>query len=203
MIRVVVLGIDPGVRQTGIAALKIGPACQLLRSAVFTGGPLELGAELRRWHSPDWVYTLVAVEDQRYVQRGQTAVRRTNFAASGVRDAQWAAVGAASALSLPVVLVQPRTGKAALVSGKATKKQMIAMAAARFGSSIISEHVADAIGIALAAARDPLLRTALAAPDPAPIPPNQPPGCECMPFAKHYSTYLISKAGCPVHKDKR
>lgn len=141
------VGIDPGVRQTGVAVLL---GTSLYAAKTFVGGPEDVTADLAMWVHEQVTRTAVGIEDQRYVQRGKASRNQTNFAASALRDMQWALYGAFTAYEYPVFFIAPQTAKKALVNGRATKTQMTALARARFGALVTSEHIADAVAVAAA-----------------------------------------------------
>jgi len=151
---VVIVGLDPGVRETGVAiwhratqtlevhGLSGRKVPELVKRAIDL--PVLFKAE-RSLYEPRPVF---AIEDQRYVQRGKTEAGETNFAASAVRDLQMALAGAAYACGWPVVFVQPVTAKAGV--GARKKGDVIRAVEARFKLRGLTSNQADAVAIALA-----------------------------------------------------
>jgi Holliday junction resolvasome RuvABC endonuclease subunit len=151
----VVVGIDPGVRETGVAVWY--RAQNALHVVGLSGrDPRALVAQVvdlpllfKVDHSIVAGLPLFAIEEQRFVQSGKTEEGQTSFAASAVRDLQMVLAGAAYALGWPVVFVHPATAKAAVVGGRAKKGQVVKAVEARFKLKV-SSNQADAVAIALA-----------------------------------------------------
>lgn len=151
----VVAGIDPGVRETGlgiwyrptktlhVVTFRGRDPCALVR-LVFDA--IVLFKAERGLFGP---VPLMAIEDQRYVQRGRAEAGQTNFAATAVRDLQMVLAGAAYALGWPVVFVHPGTAKASVCGGRAKKDQVVKAVEARFKVKVTSNG-ADAVAVALA-----------------------------------------------------
>lgn len=157
-----VLGIDPGIRHLGYVLIcRVGQRIEVFSVGTHAlGSADDVGAMMRSTFRTDLLPTLVVgIEEQRHVLRGKTERGMTSFAASAVRDVQYAAAGAARALGWPVFFIAPTTAKAALCSAKADKEQMKRAARTMYGDRIprwqghVSEHEADALGVALATLR--------------------------------------------------
>ncbi len=171
----VILGIDPGLAQAGyvvlhrskiwqvpagIGSLTLGPAMAVYRFGPRYGTDVERGAQyverLDFWCREARVEVL-AIETQ------FTALRATGAEARGKAHSQQQVsvirgmlMQAAVTRGLQVVEIAPAQAKKALTGNpQATKEQMIRMVEQRFGIKLkrSEEHIADAIGIALAAER--------------------------------------------------
>ena len=149
-----VLGVDPGLATGGWALLDLGlpPKRQLQAHGRLTSSPSDGTEDERREVMLGQVKAsvrraeLVAIEDQ-YATAGGVGRSAMQVARVAACIADYA-----RAQDKSVVWVYPAQAKAALVGqGNATKEQMIAWARQRFGASL-SEHEADAVGIALAGA---------------------------------------------------
>lgn len=151
----VVAGVDPGVRETGVGIWH--RATKSLHVATFSGrDPRALVRQIldevvlfKAGRGIIGPVPLIAIEDQRYVQRGRTEAGQTNFAATAVRDLQMVLAGAAYALGWSVVFVHPATAKAAVCGGRAKKDQVVKAVEARFKVKVTSNG-ADAVAVALA-----------------------------------------------------
>jgi len=156
-----VLGIDPGLRM-GYALLDLSrpEARALLTHGRLATRPADgdewarrarVVAELKpHIRAADFVCIeaqFVATDADRRV------AHRKSANAAQVRAVACAIEDYAREVGVSVVWVHPSKAKAALAGrGDAEKEQMIRMAAARFGE-VLSEHEADACGIALAGAQ--------------------------------------------------
>lgn len=151
----VVGGIDPGVRETGLGIWH--RATKALVVLTFSGRDVpalvrdvtDAIVAFKAERNIIGPLPLLAIEEQRYVQRGKTREGQTSFAATGVRDIQMALAGAAYALGWPVVFVHPATAKASVCSARAEKAQVVRAVEARFRIKV-SSNGADAAAVALA-----------------------------------------------------
>jgi crossover junction endodeoxyribonuclease RuvC len=148
-----VLGVDPGVADTGWAVLESGPsktasllAAGVIRTAAHVPLPLRLReihaalAEVLAQHRPDYV----AMEELFFLKAAQTV--RATLQARGVL------LLAAAQASAPVAEYNPKQVKVSLTgSGSAAKDQMQRMvqASLRLERMLRPDDVADAAAIAL------------------------------------------------------
>ncbi len=152
-----VMGADPGVIETGLSVWRSHPAVarvmgvsgsdhEALVRAMIDFGERALSAE------PASLRELVlAIEDQRHVQRGKTERGESSFAASAVRDIQMILAGAAIARGWPVVLIAPASAKlAATGNGRATKEQVRKFVELRLRVGRLSQNQADSVAVAMA-----------------------------------------------------
>lgn len=152
----IILGVDPGIVATGWAVLDESLPTQhrvrahgTIRTNPDANDAQRVAAiaHILRGVVSDHGVTLVAVEHQAQAWRGHNERGTTNANASKVQLVEGTALG----LVPDSVQVSPQTAKRTLAgSGSASKEQM-KLAAARFGMhGRVSEHAADACGIALA-----------------------------------------------------
>lgn len=154
----VVLGIDPGLSHVGVAVVRF----LVMRPSVLHVGTIEppdkaetdkldvIAPELWRLadlHRPE----AIAIEDVSAVEVGMQAAGRTNKRSRRMHDVCGIARGIAAALGVPVYEISSTTAKQTLTgSGRADKDLMMAAARRLFGVPDVSEHGADALGIAKA-----------------------------------------------------
>lgn len=154
----VVLGLDPGLSHVGVAIVRflvMRPSVLHVSTIEPVAGPETerldtIAAEVWRLadlHRPE----AMAVEDVSSIEVAMQAAGRTNKASRRMHDVCGILRGVAAALGVPVYEVSATTAKATLTgSGRADKDQMMAAARRIFGVSDVSEHGADALGVAKA-----------------------------------------------------
>ncbi len=155
------LGIDPAVRNTGIALLEIrGTRVDLVANATLRASePLQaihgVVAYLLGQDRPD----VTGIECLARTVHGNSTRKTTTYAATWVREISGAAYGAARALGLNPIFVEPQDWRSSLGLQATASKALVAVAVrSRVGQIKLSEHESDAVGIAIRAAAEERVR---------------------------------------------
>lgn len=155
----VVMGVDPGLSNVGVAVVSFRVNKPVVLSVVTLVQPpggnqaaklnwiaRELWA-LATAHRPE----ALSVEDIASVEVGMQRARRTNKASRRGLEVLGMVRAVAAALGAPCYEVAANTAKLSLSgSGSASKIEMVTAAKRLFGLVDVSEHGADALGVAKA-----------------------------------------------------
>jgi len=159
-----IIGVDPGIASVGVAILE-NPRAKLIAAQHFEANAKTLDCRVAKYakyfdelleeYKPD----IVAIETQYFAPYGKKtgAVAVSIIKVGLVRGAF---IGVASIRNIPTMGIYPTEAKLALTGdGSANKNKMIECAQSIFKVElrITEDHVADALGIALAGLKQTLV----------------------------------------------
>lgn len=148
-----IMGIDPGLRSTGYAAVSTGNRGVTLLEAGLVNPPASVPLELRLRAIYDEVLTAIReCKPSVVVVEGLYSSYRHPRTAVLMGHARGVMLLAAGMEGIPVVSYSPARVKKSLTgNGRATKEQMQRMIQVRLGLASLPEpdHVADALALAL------------------------------------------------------
>jgi len=151
----IAIGIDPSIRSTGVAVVEFraGRVTVVEKATLRATCPEEAIRELVRYLGECPIAEVTGVEELARAVHGHSLRKTTSYAATWVRELSGAAYGAAMALRMNPVFVEPSAWRSALGLPPASTKEHVRRAVcARIGPvAHLSEHEADAIGIAIRA----------------------------------------------------